>query len=122
AASMLGKPFTAESIRMAAILTDLSHPLNPANQAGAFTDWRSVEDSFGADAVKDALQQRRERLMPYGTPESLMESLHDGWLLHDSLDAAALWNSSCHEEGLELVFPFLDSRIIQLVHSLSASV
>ncbi len=96
-------------------IEDLRHPVN---LQAAYTHWSSVEKTFGIEAVKSASAYRRALLKQYGVPNNPMIQLHAVNFLTSSMDTASLWTTIFNAEGLDLICPFLDSRVIQLAVNL----
>jgi asparagine synthase (glutamine-hydrolysing) len=96
-------------------LNDLSHPLN---RVGSFTSWPAVLASFGATAVAGIVARQRALLQDHRVVGNLIEQIHACDFLTDSTESAGIWDALTTREGVELVCPFLDSRIIRLALNL----
>lgn len=113
-ARIAGRKYFAEASDLAPFLNSFEYAAHPVNHAGAFAHWPSVYNNFGSELIIRTLRERRQALDDYKVQSDPLQATHAAWMLHDSLDTATLWNTSCNTEGIELVFPFLDSRVIRI--------
>ena len=98
---------------------DLSpfHPLNvPFHGMRAFT---LMLDIFGSKEVEKVMSRRRGLLNQYQATETLKERLHALYLLGCTQTCEEFYQLASNN-GLNLIFPFLDSRIVRTVFSMRA--
>jgi asparagine synthase (glutamine-hydrolysing) len=98
---------------------DLRHPVN---KVAVFADLPAVSACFGEGAVAGALAARRGLLDRLGVPADPMERLHAVGFLGEAVDSAALWATLFNGAGLDLLCPFLDSRMLRLAARLPGEV
>jgi asparagine synthase (glutamine-hydrolysing) len=111
----------AEALRLANDLYDLTSHLHPVNRVAAFTDAEAVAACFGPAAAA-AAGGRRALLDLFAVPDDPMDRLHAAGFLGEAMDSAALWTTLFDRAGLDLLCPFLDSRVLRLVLGLPAHV
>jgi asparagine synthetase B (glutamine-hydrolysing) len=99
--------------------TDLEHPIN---RVAVFTDWQAVEACFGTSAMTAAARERRRLLDVYCVPYEAQDRLHAAGFLGEAMDSAGLWTTLFQRAGVDLLSPFLDSRMLELALNLPASV
>lgn len=99
-------------------LHDLRHPSHPVNRVAVFTDEPAVRASFGDQAVKAALADRRALLDHFDVPQAPIDRLHGAGYLGEAADSASLWTAMFNAAGADLFCPFLDSRILRLALSI----
>jgi asparagine synthase (glutamine-hydrolysing) len=92
----------------------------PLHRVGVFTDWSAIDECFGPRAIDDALQARQEMLDLQGIRKDPLTRLHFSGLFGEALDTASLWTALFARAGVELVCPFLDSRMVRAVVNISA--
>ncbi len=115
AAQLLGKPYRAASIQFAEHLDDLSYWQHPINMNAAFTDWDNVASCFGRQAVQQALLDRQQLLAVNHVPDDplhLQHILSIGYL-GEAVNTAAYWTAMFNSEGVDMLCPFLDSRMLR---------
>jgi asparagine synthase (glutamine-hydrolysing) len=105
----------AEALRLANDLYDLGSPRHPVNRVAAFTDAEAVAACFGPAAAAAASAGRRALLDLHAVPDDPMDRLHAAGFLGEAMDSAALWATLFDRAGLDLLCPFLDSRVLRLV-------
>ena len=104
----------SHTFRLSNVLGDEGDVDHPLNSAAAFTKFASVARCFGREAVA-ALQRRRSILDRYRVPEDalgLQRVLAIGYLA-EAVNTAAYWNQVASQSGVELLCPFMDSRIVR---------
>ena len=124
AAQLLGKPYRAASIRFADHLDDLSYWQHPINRNAAFTDWDNVASCFGRPAVQQALGNRQQLLAVNHVPDDplhLQHILSIGYL-GEAVNTAAYWTAMFNSEGVDMLCPFLDSRMLRATLNISTEV
>lgn len=89
--------------------------LHPVNRVAVFTDWAAVEACFGRSAIDDALLERQALVDVHEIGTSKVRRMHGSALFGEALDTASLWTTLFDAEGVELICPFLDSRILRAV-------
>lgn len=115
AAQVLGKPHRAESIRFADHLDNLDGWNHPINTNAAFTDWDNVLSCFGHLAVQQALGDRQQLLAVNRVPDDplhLQHILSIGYL-GEAVNTAAYWTAMFNSERVDMLCPFLDSRMLK---------
>jgi asparagine synthase (glutamine-hydrolysing) len=112
----------AHTCRFADRLTDWGWLDHPVNRVAAFADWAAVEACFGRDSVLRAAEERRALLDLYDVPRDPLERMHAVGFLGEAVDSAGLWATLFHRAGLDLLCPFLDSRVIRLALNLPPDV
>jgi asparagine synthase (glutamine-hydrolysing) len=111
-----------EYCRLADVLDDPSNLAHPLNQVGAWTDWDAVTQCFGNDGVARATAERRDLLAAHGVRGDVLEQVHACDFLTDSTDTAALWTGLFHKAGVDLVCPWLDSRLVRVAWGMPPAV
>jgi asparagine synthase (glutamine-hydrolysing) len=122
AAGVLGYPLLAETCRLANHIDDFSDLHHPINRIAAFADWQAVKECFGAAAVDRAARERRRLLDLYGVNYEAQDRLHAAGFLGEAMDSAGLWVTLFNRAGLDLLCPFLDSRMLRLALNLPTEV
>lgn len=108
----MGRPFFAKACQLAPYLEQFEYSEHPVNQAGAFADWTAIGENFGDALVEQARCERRLALDQYEVSDEPFDAAHAASLLHEALGTATLWTTCCNAEGVDLICPFLDSRVI----------
>src|SRR5205085_5734410 len=98
---------------------DLEHPVN---RVAAFADWPAVDACFGASAVTAAAAERRRLLDRFSVPYRAQDRLHAAGFLGEAMDSAGLWATLFQRAGVDLLCPFLDSRMLRLALNLAPEV
>jgi asparagine synthase (glutamine-hydrolysing) len=106
------------AFRLADFVDDWSHWQHPANQVAVFADWPAVRACFGDHGISAALTYRRELLEHYAVGDQPLERLHAIAYLGEAVDSASLWTTLFNNAGADLCCPYLDSRLLGLVHSI----
>ena len=99
-------------------MDDSGYLLHPINQQASFAHLESVLQCFGQQAVIDAMEYRYSLIVENGLNKSYLEKLHSANLLTSSINSASYWNTLCETRGIQLLSPFLDSRVIRLAMSI----
>jgi asparagine synthase (glutamine-hydrolysing) len=105
-------------LRLADRLYDFTFLEHPVNRQAVFADWPSVTACFGDAAVADALTERRRIFEDYAVGESPLERLHAANFFTSSVDSAAFWTTMFHCHRMDLLCPFLDSRMLRFAVNL----
>jgi asparagine synthase (glutamine-hydrolysing) len=114
----LGWDRLAYTCRLAQHLEDFAWLEHPVNRVAAFTDWPSVEATFGRAALERAAAARRALLDRFAVPPDPMDRLHAMGFLGEAMDSAGLWTTLFNQSGADLLCPFLDSRLVRFGLSL----
>jgi asparagine synthase (glutamine-hydrolysing) len=122
AASLLGCPLVATTLRLANSLDDFTDLRHPVNRVAAFADWPAAQACFGPAAVADAARERRRLLDLYRVPSEAQARLHAAGFLGEAVDSAGLWVTLFNRAGADLLCPFLDSRMLRLALNLPPEV
>jgi asparagine synthase (glutamine-hydrolysing) len=122
AAAGLGWDRLGVTCRLANYIDDMTHLQHPVNEVAVFTDRAAVEACFGASSVASACAERRSLLDLYGVPYEPLDRLHAMGFLGEAMDSACLWATLFTRAGVDLLCPFLDSRILRLVLNLPPDV
>jgi asparagine synthetase B (glutamine-hydrolysing) len=122
AAGQLGMPLLAATCRLANHVDDFNDLQHPINRIAAFADWQAVQECFGAAGVDQAVRDRRRLLDLYCVPYEAQERLHAAGFLGEAMDSAGLWVTLFNRAGVDLLCPFLDSRMLQLALNLPPAV
>jgi hypothetical protein len=77
-----------------------------------------VSPCFGPAAVEAASAERRTLLERYAVPSDPMDRLHAMGFLGEAMDSAGLWSTLFQRAGMDLLCPFLDSRMLRLALNL----
>ena len=117
-ARLAGRPWLDEALNLNALLEDRQDPRNPINRLGTFTHLPSVQDSFGRTGLAQALELRQDLLSQYRVRDNALERVHAIGFLGESVETASLWNACFEVEGLSMLNPFLDSRVLRYVVNL----
>lgn len=115
--AVVGKPFFSEACDLASHLNDQTNFAHPINQAGTFADWKLVLAAFGDHSVNHALSARRSALDEYRVGADSLARIHANAMLHEGIETATLWTTACNTQGVEVICPFLDSRVIRIALS-----
>jgi hypothetical protein len=118
----LGWSRLAATCRLANHIDDLADLHHPVNRVAAFADWPAVEACFGASAVAAAASERRRLLDLYQVPYHPQDRLHGAGFLGEAMDSAGLWATLFQRAGVDLLCPFLDSRMLRLALNLAPEV
>jgi asparagine synthase (glutamine-hydrolysing) len=120
--ALLGCPRLAATFHLAACLNRFDDPAHPVNQVAMFTHLPAVEAMFGTGAVREAMAARRSLVDRFAVGDDPMEFLHAAGFLGEAMDSASLWTSLFNVAGIDLLCPFLDSRMLRFALSLSPGV
>ena len=113
-----GKKYWQQAFQLANFLDDLTNQSHPVNLGAVWTNREAVEACFGDSAPSEALAYRRELLSRFDVANDPLALCHAQTLLSEGIDAATLWTSVFHQEGVDMICPFLDSRVISFALSL----
>jgi asparagine synthase (glutamine-hydrolysing) len=122
AARGLGWSRLAATCRLADHIEDLGDLDHPVNRVAVFADWPAVEACFGASAVTAAALDRRRLLDRFSVPYRAQDRLHAAGFLGEAMDSAGLWATLFQRAGVDLLCPFLDSRMLRLALNLAPEV
>jgi asparagine synthase (glutamine-hydrolysing) len=122
AAGLLGMPLLAATCRLANRVDDFNDLEHPINRVAAFADWQAVQECFGASAIDGAARDRRRLLDLYCVHYEAQDRLHAAGFLGEAMDSAGLWVTLFNRAGVDLLCPFLDSRMLRLALNLPPSV
>ena len=114
----LGFGGVASAFGLAGRRADYSALDHPVNSAAVFTDLSAAAACFGMDAVEAAFARRRGLLDAFAVPADPQDRLHAVGFLGEATDSAGLWATLFQREGVDLLCPFLDSRMLRLAFSL----
>ena len=117
-AGSAGKRYWQQAFELAKSLNELGHRSHPVNLGSLWTNLASVDACFGREATDAAFAQRRELLTQYEVNSDPLNLYHEQTMLGEVADSATLWTGVFHEQGVDLICPFLDSRLIRFVLSL----
>jgi asparagine synthase (glutamine-hydrolysing) len=118
----LGWSRLAATCRLADQVGNFAYPEHPINRVACFTDWAAVEGCFGESAVTAAAAERRRLLDLYRVPYRAQDRLHAAGFLGEAVDSAGLWATLFGRAGVDLLCPFLDSRMVRLALNLAPEV
>jgi asparagine synthase (glutamine-hydrolysing) len=118
----LGWSRLAATCRLANAIDDFGDLQHPVNRVAAFTDWPAVEACFGASTVAAAAADRRRLLDLFEVPGDPQDRLHAAGFLGEAMDSAGLWATLFQRAGVDLLCPFLDSRMLRLALNLAPEV
>jgi asparagine synthase (glutamine-hydrolysing) len=122
ASGLLGWERLRATCRLANRIDDLADPQHPVNQVAVFADPAAVEATFGAGSVEAACRERRKLLDLYCVPYEALDRLHAAGFLGEAMDSAGLWATLFNRAGVDLLCPFLDSRVLRLALNLPPEV
>jgi asparagine synthase (glutamine-hydrolysing) len=117
-AALVNRENLIDVCRIAADLGDPVSRFHPFNRVAVFTDWNAIDACFGRRAADEALQARTALVDVHGIRHPTSR-LHFLALLGEALDTASLWTALFDRAGVELVCPFLDSRVARAVVNLA---
>jgi asparagine synthase (glutamine-hydrolysing) len=120
-ASRVGWGRLAATCRLADRIDDFTDLEHPVNRVAAFADWSAVTACFG-ETVAAAAADRRRLLDRFEVPYLPQDRLHAAGFLGEAVDSAGLWATLFARAGVDLLCPFLDSRIVRLALSLAPEV
>jgi asparagine synthase (glutamine-hydrolysing) len=118
----LGWSRLAATCQLADHIDDLADLDHPVNRVAAFADFQAVEACFGSSAVAAAAAGRRRLLDQYRVPNDAQDRLHAAGFLGEAMDSAGLWATLFQRAGVDLLCPFLDSRMLRLALNLAPEV
>jgi len=121
-AGLMGWESMRRTIDRAGRRYDEADPQHPINQVACFTDRQAVIRCFGERAVLQAEAARRALVDLYEVGSDPLDRLHAQGFLAEAVDSAGLWATLFQREGVDLLCPFLDSRMLRLALQLPASV
>jgi asparagine synthase (glutamine-hydrolysing) len=121
-ASVVGKRRVADACRLAEAIEDFADLQHPVNRIASFTDWPAVGACFGASGVAAAAAERRRLLDLFEVPYQPQQRLHAAGFLGEAMDSAGLWATLFQRAGVDLLCPFLDSRVVRLALNLAPEV
>ncbi len=121
-AGLFGWDALRRTIDMAGRRYDETCPEHPVNQVARFTDRAAVVACFGEEAVRAAEAKRRSLLDQYEVGDDPLDRLHAAGFLGEAMDSAGLWATLCQRAGVDLLCPFLDSRMLRLALNLPPEV
>ncbi len=119
---LVGLDRMAATCRLADRLSDYAALEHPINRVAAFADWPAVETCFGRAAVDEAAAGRRAILDRLRVPNDPLDRLHAAGYLGEAADSASLWATLFNSAGVDLLCPFLDSRMLRLALNLPREV
>ncbi len=119
---LLGFDRLAHTLRFADRLEDWNWLDHPVNRVAMFADLSAVEACFGRAAILQATEERRSLLDQYKIPNDPLQRMHAVGFLGEAMDSAGLWSTAFHRAGLDLLCPFLDSRMLRFALNLPESV
>jgi asparagine synthase (glutamine-hydrolysing) len=117
--SLVGWSRLAYTFRLSSRLGEAGWPEHPVNQVATFADRAAVSRCFGPAAVEAATAERRSLLERYSVSSDPMDRLHAMGFLGEAMDSAGLWSTLFQRAGMDLLCPFLDSRMLRLALNLS---
>ena len=117
----LGCSGLASAFRLAGRRSDYAALDHPVNNAAVFTDIGAAAACFGTDAVAEAFARRRALLDAFDVPDDPQDRIHAVGFLGEAIDSAGLWATLFQRAGVDLLCPFLDSRMLRLSFSLPAT-
>jgi len=100
-------------------LKDEFSPSHPLNVPFHSVDLGLMLDIFGSTAVRKAMSLRRGLLNQYQVTGTLKEQLHALYLLK-TVGICEQFYQLASSAGLNLIFPYLDSRVLKTVFSMKA--
>jgi asparagine synthase (glutamine-hydrolysing) len=121
-ARRLGWSRLAATCRLANGLDDFADLEHPVNRVAAFADRAAALACFGPSAVAGAAADRRRLLDLYAVPYAPQDRLHAAGFLGEAMDSAGLWATLFQRAGVDLLCPFLDSRMLRLGLNLAPEV
>ena len=116
---LVGWSRLSSTFRLSSRLGEYGWPEHPVNQVAAFADRLAVSRCFGPAAVEAASSERRSLLERYAVSSDPMDRLHAMGFLGEAMDSAGLWSTLFQRAGMDLLCPFLDSRMLRLALNLS---
>lgn len=121
-AGLIGWDSLRRTIDLAGRRFDETSPDHPVNQVASFTDRAMVVRCFGEEAVCEAEAKRRALLDRYEVGSDPLDRLHAAGFLGEAMDSAGLWATLFQRAGVDLLCPFLDSRMLRLALNLPSQV
>jgi hypothetical protein len=118
AAGTLGIDSWRWVFRLAGFVNDMADLQHPVNHIDVFAHLPSVRLCFGDKAVDEAFAYRRELLSTYCVGSDPLRWVQAIGFLGDSYELASLWTNLCEYQGVHLLCPFLDSRLLGVVLSI----
>ncbi|MFO0930459.1 MAG: asparagine synthase-related protein [Gemmataceae bacterium] len=113
-AGLAGFDRLAYTFRLADRVHDAAWPEHPINRVARFADVAAVQACFGESAVYHAAADRRALLDLFAVPHDPLDRLHASGFLGEAMDSAGLWTTLFNRAGMDLLCPFLDSRMVRL--------
>jgi asparagine synthase (glutamine-hydrolysing) len=121
-AGMVGLRSLTDRLQLANDLYCWDQPRHPINEVVTFTEPEGVQACFGTAAWRNALAFRRALLEPHAVSSHPLARFHAMALVGDGVDSAGLWNTAASRHGVELIYPYLDSRFLRVILGLDPSV
>lgn len=118
-ADVLNKPYWARACRLANSLNDLHDVDHPVNHHDTFGDFDAVGSCFGREGLFEACSARRSLLDEMGARDDVLYRVNEVAFVADSYDTCSLWNGLCESVGVELWFPFMDTRVLRVAANMS---
>ncbi len=115
---LVGWSRLAYTFRLSSRLNEFGWLEHPVNQVAAFADWGAVSECFGPGTVEAASAERRSLLERYRLTSDPMDRVHAMGFLGEAMDSAGLWATLFQRAGMDLLCPFLDSRMLRLALNL----
>lgn len=120
-ATCSGRIWWAEALTLSMIVDNRQDPRHPLNRLGTFAHLPSVQNAFGQNGLVHAFEIRQRLLAQYRVRDDELEQIHAVGLLGESMETASLWNTCFEAQGLSILNPFLDSRVLRYVINLTAA-
>jgi hypothetical protein len=111
-AGLVGARDLARACWLADHPDDVDDPRHPLNHADG-DDFDAVRETFATEGLREAMARRREALDELGVVGSLTDRLR-GLRLAETLETASRAVDLFNAAGIDLVCPFLDSRVLAL--------
>ena len=117
-AATAGKEYWQQAFELSTMIERMSERSHPVNLGSLWPNLASVDACFGKEATDAAFAQRRDLLKQYDVSSDPLNLYHEQTMLGEVADSATLWTGVFHEQGVDMICPFLDSRLISFVLSM----
>ncbi len=107
-------PYWSQAAKVSEILWDTTCNRHPINEISVFSDTMATELEFPQGSIARVLESRRQMVAAHSLPKDILLWVEMAAFLGEAIQTAAVWTTLFELQGVELICPFLDSRIISV--------